>query len=393
MSVSDSQFFDLIQKKDTAAALAALAARPALACAPDTYLGSTPLHFAAHRGLTEVVAALLDAGADVHVREAASGSTALHWAAEGGHVAIVESLLARGASLEARDDWHLLTPLGWATIVDWAPQHRDDRPGTVARLLAAGAILDPFTALALGRIDSLRTMVATDPTAMNVRLGYVAWEMTPLHVAAASNLAEPVRLLLDLGADRGARTTTGLTPFALARQRGHADVGALLDDPGASMDVSAAVAVGDVDGIAACARSTLAVPRDILSRLLFVAVEQQNEAVAAALLLAGADVDVRIHHLAGERSAMLTPLQFAARGGCAKLAHVLVNAGANPSAGRAEGLPTPLHFAAGEGHLETVRVLLAAGADIGARDSVYHATPAGWAEFGGHSEVAMLLLA
>ena len=80
-----------------------------------------------------MVEALLTAGADVHALEEVSRSTPLHWAAEGGHLAIVELLLARGASLEARDDWHRLTPLGWSTVVDWAPQYREDRVGTVTR--------------------------------------------------------------------------------------------------------------------------------------------------------------------------------------------------------------------------------------------------------------------
>jgi hypothetical protein len=47
MPLSDAEFFDLIQQKDIAGALAALAERPALAGARDAYLGSTPLHFAA----------------------------------------------------------------------------------------------------------------------------------------------------------------------------------------------------------------------------------------------------------------------------------------------------------------------------------------------------------
>jgi hypothetical protein len=47
MAITDAEFFDLIQQKDIAGALAALAERPVLAGARDAYLGSTPLHFAA----------------------------------------------------------------------------------------------------------------------------------------------------------------------------------------------------------------------------------------------------------------------------------------------------------------------------------------------------------
>lgn len=391
MAISDTEFFDLIQHKDVAGALASLAERSALAGARDAYLGSTPLHFAAHRGLTEVVAALLAAGADVHALEGVSQTTALHWAAEGGHLAIVNLLLARGASLEVRDDWHRLTPLGWATVVDWAPQYRDDRVGTVRRLLAAGAAVDPFTAIALGRFPELRAIVARDGAALAQRLGYVAWEMTPLHVAAATNQADAVRPLVELGADVSVRTSTGLTPLAVARQRGQDATATLLSEMGASPDLSAAVAAGDLAEATACLQDLTRPPVDVLSRLLFVATERKDARMAAALLAAGADANVQVRHLAGEQPAMLTPLQFVARAGHTDVARALLASGADPNAGRAAGVPTPLHFAAGEGHLEMARVLLGAGADRSARDAAYHAPPAGWAQFAGHTEIAALL--
>jgi ankyrin repeat protein len=327
----------------------------------------------------------------VHALEEVSQSTPLHWAAEGGHLAIVDLLLSRGASLEVRDDWHRLTPLGWATVVDWAPQYRDDRVGTVRRLLAAGAGLDAFTAIALGRSAQLRAMAARDSEALRQQLGYVAWEMRPLHVAAATNQADAARLLLELGADPMARTSTGLTPLALARQRGHEVTARLLTGAGVLPDLSSVVAAGNLAEATACLQGTTLPPVGLLSQLLFVATERQDAGLVGALIEAGATPNVEIRHLAGERSAMLTPLQFAARAGCADVARALLAAGADPNAGRANGVPTPLHFAAGEGHLETVRVLLASGADRSARDSAYHAPPAGWAKFAGHAEIAALL--
>jgi ankyrin repeat protein len=391
MPVSDADFFDLIQHKDVTGALAALAERPALTGARDAYLGSTPLHFAAHRGLAEVVAALLAAEADVKALEAVSQTTALHWASEGGHRAIVDLLLARGASLEVRDDWHRLTPLGWATVVDWAPQYRDDRVGTVNRLLAAGAALDTFIAISLGRLTELWAIVARDDAALAQRLGYVAWEMTPLHIAAATNQVDAVGRLLELGADPAARTSTGLTPLAVARQRRHEATAALLAARAAPRELSAAVAVGDVTEAKQCLQDTTRPPVDVLRRLLFVATEQRDAGMAGVLLEAGANPNIEIRHLAGERPAMLTPLQFAARTGCADVARVLLAAGANPNGGLADGVPTPLHFAAGEGHLNIVRLLLASGADRSTRDAAYHATAAGWAEFAGHAEIVALL--
>ncbi len=133
--MDDGGIFDLIDGRRTEEVLAAVAARPSLAHARHASLGSTPLVFAAHRGLLEIAGAILEAGADVAALERVSGTTALHWAAEGGHAEIVRRLLAGGADLEVRDEWHQLTPLGWATVVHWNPAFHADRPGTAGVLL------------------------------------------------------------------------------------------------------------------------------------------------------------------------------------------------------------------------------------------------------------------
>jgi ankyrin repeat protein len=78
--LTPGELFSAIVDNDAAAVTAALAAEPALVAAHDAQLGSTPLHFAAHRGFEEIVTALLAAGADVHAREIASDTTPLHWA-------------------------------------------------------------------------------------------------------------------------------------------------------------------------------------------------------------------------------------------------------------------------------------------------------------------------
>ena len=71
--------------------------------------GGAPLHVAALRGSSEVLASLLDAGADVHAT-AFGGGTALHYAARVCAVAKINMLLQAGAQLEAKDN-DGLTPL------------------------------------------------------------------------------------------------------------------------------------------------------------------------------------------------------------------------------------------------------------------------------------------
>jgi hypothetical protein len=210
------EFFGAVVRKDEAAAQRLLAADPSLAHMRDPHLGSTALHFAAHRALRRVVDALLAAGADVHALEEASGTTALHWAAEGGHAAVCARLLDAGARLDVVDTWFALTPLGWATVVDWAPALRDDRPHTVRHLIERGAPLDVFSLVALGQDDKLALLCTETPSLVAARLGFVAQGRTPLHVAAERGFMDVARVLLDARADVNARTSFGETPMSLA---------------------------------------------------------------------------------------------------------------------------------------------------------------------------------
>jgi len=74
------------------------------------------------------------------------------------------------------------------------------------------------------------------------------------------------------------------------------------------------------------------------------------------------DADVRAPNAVGNQ-----PLHAAAHRGEARIAEVLLRAGADPNAKGRLG-NTPLHYAAKEGHLAAVRALLAAGADASVRN-------------------------
>lgn len=56
-----------------------------------------PLHFAASTGSLDLARALLDAGADINLRDASNGYAPLHWAVIYGHNLVVELLMEKGA--------------------------------------------------------------------------------------------------------------------------------------------------------------------------------------------------------------------------------------------------------------------------------------------------------
>ncbi|HXM36087.1 MAG TPA: ankyrin repeat domain-containing protein [Pyrinomonadaceae bacterium] len=83
---------------------ALLAADPELVHARDTD-ASTPLHCATWKGHPEVVALLLNAGADVNAKNNNEhwGTTPLHAAAHANQATIAQMLIDHGADLNARD--------------------------------------------------------------------------------------------------------------------------------------------------------------------------------------------------------------------------------------------------------------------------------------------------
>ena len=135
-------------------------------------------------GHTQVVALLLDRGANVDVD---AGATPLVIASQDGHLATVTLLLDRGADVHSEDD----------------------RP---LRLAAA-----------LGRLDVVRLL-------LDHGADIHALEDASLGLAADNGRLEIVRLLLDRGADIHADNEWALR---IARQNGHAAVVALLLERGA----------------------------------------------------------------------------------------------------------------------------------------------------------------
>jgi ankyrin repeat protein len=89
------------------------------------------------------------------------GATALHFAAWHGNQDAVAALLAHGASLDIRDDDFEMTPIEWAFhgSLHCYDRERGDYPGTVAALLAAGAVTPAGDPSSVNASEAVRDLV------------------------------------------------------------------------------------------------------------------------------------------------------------------------------------------------------------------------------------------
>ncbi len=215
--------------------------------------------------------------------------------------------------------------------------------------------------VAAGDAGAVRTAVSGSPGLLGrtvERDGQGGW--TPQHLAVAEGQEEIVRLLVEAGADLTARTEHHRTPLHVALQFSPALVPLLLD-LGARLDAPSAAYLDDVDELTRHLDGGTD-PSDAGSGLDLLSWAALGGAAATARLL-----------LARGADANAGALHAAASGGRLDLVRLLLDAGADvdrhdPHTGRA-----PLHaaVAAGPGGEapDVVRVLLSAGADVDATTS------------------------
>ena len=214
-----------------------------------------------------------------------------------------------------------------------------------------------MTAQRLGRLIAdgdaagVRGAVESSPRLLErtvERAGQGGW--TPLHVAVAECQAEVVRLLVEAGADLTARTEHHRTPLHVALES-CPDLVPVLRELGAALDAPSAAYLGDVRRL-------------------------------RAHLDDGAKVD--------DHSSGLDLLSWAALGGAASTAKLLLERGADADGGA-------LHAAATSARPAMVKLLLDAGADVDRRDphtgrAPLHAAVAAGPD-GKAAEIVRLLLA
>ena len=200
-----SDILEAAQEGDVAAVRGLLAREPALVGVVDLH-GKTPLHLAAEHDRPDVVAVLVEAGADLEL-ETPWGATPLQWAGVLGSRAAGDALLARGARLTFAS----AAGLG---LLD-----------AVARMPGDGAVGPAFVlACRNGHTEVARHLLERGAD-VNTRGFFGA---TALHWAAINGQADTIRFLLDAGADPTLRDREfDSDARGWARQGGH-DADALL---------------------------------------------------------------------------------------------------------------------------------------------------------------------
>jgi ankyrin repeat protein len=229
----------LEHQADVAAIEMMLRANPALVHARQEFTESTPLHAAAEGYLPRIAELLLKFGADVNAT--AQGAPVLSRAVSNdsgdefdGQVKVVEVLIRHGADLNASPPENF-TPL--YTAVSTCKDRIADL------LLKAGAEVDVHSAVALGRIDSVKAILRKDRAAVKRASppGYLfrgaIYENRRAEVQALS--PEMVALLLENGLDPNAPTASGTPPLHCAcgsRNPAAAQVAQILLDHGAAIN-------------------------------------------------------------------------------------------------------------------------------------------------------------
>jgi ankyrin repeat protein len=161
----------------------------------------------AWQGNVALIKALLDKNPAL-VHEELSGlkesGTLLHYSIGGGHRELVALLLERGANIEAKSS--MGTPLQIAA--------RRPHEDIAEFLLQKGAHLDVHSAAGLGKAQQVKEMLRANPKL--ARSTDAPYQRTPLHWAACIQNVEVARILLDHGVDPSAPDVAKWTPLRMA---------------------------------------------------------------------------------------------------------------------------------------------------------------------------------
>ena len=307
---------------------------------------------------------LITSGVDVSGARG-DGTTALHWAVHRENIETSDLLIEFGADVNAADD-HGVTPLTLACL--------NGSSVMVERLVRAGADATSarstgetvlMTAARVGNVDVVRQLLiaGADPAASESSRGQTAlmWAVAENHTAVA-------RLILETAGGATTRSSNGFSPLLFAAQQGNVNIALMLLAAGADVNESAP------DGIGGDTNTQDIFREGTDASALMVAIDSGHSEMARFLIERGADVN---HSGAGR-----TPLHSAVQRQLSDVVQALLVSGADPNVRLEKRLPflsrsiqqdnglspttigsTPFLLAASYGDVEMMRMLIEAGGD------------------------------
>lgn len=324
--------------------------------------------FAVRFGTPRMVKRLIELGADVNRRDGDDAPPLLE-AVNRGSRDLVEMLIAAGADLHA-------TACGGQTAVSLAASGRN--PELFDLLLKKGCPIGPALngAIYSRNADAVKRLIklGANVNEQDRQFGY-----TPLSTATDVGDAKLAKMLIDAGADVGARDFMGQTPLHNAAMNGRTSVMKVLMDAGG--ETEAQTKDGDTVLMVAVWMGQVKAAELLLERgadpnksgksspaPLLWAVMQNSKTIATRLLEAGADPNVAI--LKTKRTGIFeeypqgtTALMIAAAQGRSNLLDILLEAGADPHVKNAEG-KTAVDFAAKAGQSKILERLESTGVTV-----------------------------
>ncbi len=222
--VSYPDIFQAIEMEDIDAAMKFINEGIDINVQDDT--GATPLHWAAHQDLYDLVKILEEKGANIYAHDN-DGWTPLHWAKS---KKVLELLISKGADINTRDQYGQ-TPLHGLAM--------DGTPELIDYLISCGASINareafgktPLHFAATKGNDRVVTFLLSKGAQVNEKEEY---GKTSLHLAVIKNHDHVVEVLLKNGADATIKDNDSKTPIDYAREMGYTHLLDVLKKKGSS---------------------------------------------------------------------------------------------------------------------------------------------------------------
>ena len=213
----------------------------------------TLLHIAAHHGCINVIEFLIEKGLYVNTKNK-HDVTALHYAALNGNLKIAEILVEHGADIEVKDH-NAKTPLSQATLKGHiAIMNFLISKGANLRTTTGRTGMDLMhTAAMSGNVPAAKLLVQLDA---HVNINAQDDEGgTPLFCAVAQGHAAMIEFLLSKGADIYLKNKKDVTILHLAATQGDVQIGKMLMEFDAHLDVNVQTNLGNTPAHVAAGRN------------------------------------------------------------------------------------------------------------------------------------------